>query len=838
MEFRILEITGLPDYGDYDGEYVELLKRHADDLSNCVKTIFSYAEKNVVAKFEILLMSTSDREYIQPHIFIILYSTEGCTDGLFDFVKISLSAMNYEFCEHKQRVPLDDYLATACWRSIVVLNGTDRISVSNEVLQQLLPAVVQYKDCGISMMYSLDKPKSEICFDALFMAPDKAVGAHLMRVFYSTLCLCSPPTENLIQGSFRNYCNMRLYCSNKAHKTYIDDETLKKLIALPKGIGYDIRTVAQPQKLPLLPKEMLNGADGVPIGTICGHGQSLLRSPLHEKTSHLSVLGMSGSGKSTFLLNLLHGVWQKHEIPFLVVDPISTEYRQLTHVIDGLQLFTPGNDSISPFMFNPFALPTENITVQSYKSILNDLLCNSMQLVSPLNLFLSQAIDYAYRKFRWLDDSTKTRNPGITFNLSDFIVCFEQVFNGLNYVGESRNMLSAAKVRLNSLLPYFDTYAEIPLDRICSRPTVVELGYMQQPEVKSTVLIYLLKLVRLYVEEQTVLKPMDDNRTRLLFVMDEAHCILNALESGENMNNAQKSVIGMIKNMLDEVRKYGLSMVFADQTASVLLSIMAKTHTQIVMNLQLGNKDVGEIIGLEKHEKLRKLQPGEAFVKDTRVSTPIQVKTPPRLSRLKDVSDAEATRMMSGFWTEYAHLRKPYPICRCCPCIVCDSHIRTVGRNGYYRIKDKNDVCLKNLYEETGKNGFELIDKYIGKENCSEPKLLMKYRYCCWAHIKRDLGDLKYRDETVFYAIGNKPLRNELQKIGDGIIERANSGQNVEIITLVEDLKKQWAGSADVSTKTLADVSTMALAEFLRNYVKIIKGYGGCVEIMSKIINK
>jgi len=298
VKFRILEITGLPDYGDYDGEYVELLKRHADDLSNCVKTIFSYAEKNVVAKFEILLMSTSDSEYIQPHIFIILYSTEGCTDGLFDFVKISLSAMNYEFCEHKQRVPLDDYLATACWRSIVVLNGTDRISVSNEVLQQLLPAVVQYKDCGISMMYSLDKPKSEICFDALFMAPDKAVGAHLMRVFYSTLCLCSPPTENLIQGSFSYYCVMRLYCSNKAHKTYIDDETLKKLIALPKGIGYDIRTVAQPQKLPLLPKEMLNGADGVPIGTICGHGQSLFRLPLHEKTSHLSVLGMSGSGKA------------------------------------------------------------------------------------------------------------------------------------------------------------------------------------------------------------------------------------------------------------------------------------------------------------------------------------------------------------------------------------------------------------------------------------------------------------------------------------------------------------------------------------------------------------
>ena len=429
-----------------------------------------------------------------------------------------------------------------------------------------------------------------------------------------------------------------------------------------------------------------------------------------------------------------------------------------------------------------------------------------MQLFSPLNLFLSDAIDYTYRKFGWLDDSTKTRNPGRVFNLSDFIVCFEKVFNGLNYVGESRNMLSAAKVRLKSLLPYFDTYAEIPLDRICSRPTVVELGYMQQSEVKSTILIYLLKLVRLYVEEQTVLQPMDDNRTRLLFVMDEAHCILNALESGENMNNAQKSVIGMIKNMLDEVRKYGLSMVFADQPASVLLSIMAKTHTQVVMNLQLGNKDVGEIIGLEKHEKLRKLQPGEAFVKDTRVAIPIQVKTPPRLPGLKDVSDAEAARMMSGFWTEYAHLRKPYPICRYCPCIGCDSHIRTVGKNSYRRAKDTQNVKLAEVIKETTARGFGFIDDCIGEYNRSDTDRLMKYRFCCMAHMKRDLGIC---EETTFYAIGNKQVKDLIQKIAKKI---QDGYRKIDIMNLAEQLKEKvvW----------LKEVDTATLVQFLKNAVK------------------
>ena len=369
-------------------------------------------------------------------------------------------------------------------------------------------------------------------------------------------------------------------------------------------------------------------------------------------------------------------------------------------------------------------------------------------------MILSKALDYAYSKYGWHNDSTRTINPGKKFNFTDFFPCFEEVFNSYRYQGQARDILSAAKVRLESLMPYFDTYAEIPLSEICSGPTVIELGYIQQPEVKSVILVYLLKLVRLYVEEQSVANPQDNNGSRLLFVMDEAHCILNALDSGDNTNSAQKSVVGMINNMLDEVRKYGLSMVFADQTASVLLNIMAKTHTQIVLNLQLGNREVGEIIGLEKYDKLRKLQPGEAFVKDMRVSVPVHVKTPPRIDKLKDVNDEEATQLMDEFWERHSDLTKPYPMCKYCILSRCDNHIRTVGQDVPVRIiatEGNKEGVLQSSCSRILKDAA-FCKKYIGVNEYKDTK----FAVCALVHISRQMGWNYLPIREVFVISGAK----------------------------------------------------------------------------------
>lgn len=81
-------------------------------------------------------------------------------------------------------------------------------------------------------------------------------------------------------------------------------------------------------------------------------------------TKHALVVGMPGTGKTTFSVHLLLQMYRKG-IPFLAIEPTKTEYRALIDRIPDLQIFTPGKNKVSPFVMNPF-LPPKGITVEQY----------------------------------------------------------------------------------------------------------------------------------------------------------------------------------------------------------------------------------------------------------------------------------------------------------------------------------------------------------------------------------------------------------------------------------------------------------------------------------------
>ena len=109
---------------------------------------------------------------------------------------------------------------------------------------------------------------------------------------------------------------------------------------------------------------------------VLGHDQELLQSngtqdvfraargpALNDIPKHGFICGVSGSGKTTSVQNILlqlHG----HGIPFLILEPVKTEYRLLKtlracsdqnarSLAENLEVYTPGNDAISPFRYNP-----------------------------------------------------------------------------------------------------------------------------------------------------------------------------------------------------------------------------------------------------------------------------------------------------------------------------------------------------------------------------------------------------------------------------------------------------------------------------------------------------
>ena len=108
---------------------------------------------------------------------------------------------------------------------------------------------------------------------------------------------------------------------------------------------------------------------------------------LQDLAKHMLVLGTPGSGKTTFSVGLLDRLWKEHNIPFLVIEPAKNEYRALVQSIPDLQVFTPGKNFISPFVFNPF-VPPKNVKLETYKSTLKTAFAAGVSMTTPLDKIL------------------------------------------------------------------------------------------------------------------------------------------------------------------------------------------------------------------------------------------------------------------------------------------------------------------------------------------------------------------------------------------------------------------------------------------------------------------
>lgn len=73
--------------------------------------------------------------------------------------------------------------------------------------------------------------------------------------------------------------------------------------------------------------------------------------------------------------------------------------------IPELQIFTPGNNGISPFVINPF-IPPRGITIEQYIPSLASAFKAAFSMPSPLDTVFQQAIREAYVQYGWKDYST------------------------------------------------------------------------------------------------------------------------------------------------------------------------------------------------------------------------------------------------------------------------------------------------------------------------------------------------------------------------------------------------------------------------------------------------
>jgi DNA helicase HerA-like ATPase len=467
---------------------------------------------------------------------------------------------------------------------------------------------------------------------------------------------------------------------------------------------------------------------------------------LKDLAKHLFVVGTPGSGKTEFSVSLLDRLWKEHGIPFLAIEPAKNEYRSLVESIPDLQVFTPGKNFISPFVFNPF-VPPKNVKLETYKSTLKTAFAAAVSMSTPLDKIFEESINNCYSDFRWLDSYT-VDDKGKIFNITDFIRCFQQTFDEIGYTGEARNIGRAGIVRLNSMVNLFDNYFSIPIEDMLKKPTLIELAAIENSDQKALIISLLLLSILAYVNANYV----GEGGLKNVILLEEAHVLLDAdSNAGQGEANPAQIAQGLVKRMLAEIRSYGVGIIIADQSPrKVGIDVVALTDMKVAFRLvEATDKQIladSTSMNETQTQRLAKLKPGEAFLFFNKLDEPEEVVTP--LYREKhnipiSLSDKQLT-LRAKYWNDEEKQKclRPYPECQYCACCekTCDYQRRILAReiarrlfnNAKFKAESKDIEPVRELFKNiNARIKAELNDEPFSQElkACVEVQLLRRIKY-------------------------------------------------------------------------------------------------------------
>lgn len=505
---------------------------------------------------------------------------------------------------------------------------------------------------------------------------------------------------------------------------------------------------------------LINSGD-ITIGTLKSSANNdKLGILLKDLAKHMLVVGTPGSGKTTFSVGLLDRLWKEHHIPFLVIEPAKNEYRALVQSIPDLQVFTPGKNFISPFVFNPF-VPPKNVKLETYKSTLKTAFAAAVSMSTPLDKIFEESINNCYSDFRWLDTYT-VDDKGKTFNITDFIKCFQETFENIGYTGDAKNIGRAGVVRLNSLVNLFDNYFSIPIEDLLNKPTIIELAAIENSDQKALIISLLLLSILAYVNSNYV----GEGGLRNVILLEEAHVLLDAdTNSGQGDANPSAIAQGLVKRMLAEIRSYGVGLIIADQSPrKVTTDVVALTDIKVAFRLvEASDKQIlADSINMDEAQisRLTKLKPGEAYFFFNRLENPEEIMTPNyRLENNISITlSDEGIKSLSTYWKDRQALLRPYPECEMipyCSC-ACDYNRRILAREIARRIFVRHFKADMKDFSAVIRV-FGQISKLVVAELNDEPfdkELLLCVKMHLWRKIK-------YGTQI---PVSEKQIKNSLEK--------------------------------------------------------------------------
>ncbi|MFC1718228.1 ATP-binding protein [Candidatus Poribacteria bacterium] len=365
-----------------------------------------------------------------------------------------------------------------------------------------------------------------------------------------------------------------------------------------------------------VPSKKISSDGDYPLGMIW-HSDNRIFHPFFlkqdEMSSHISVFGLTGSGKTNTVLHLLSTI--PHN--FIVFD-WKRSYRDLASEQDVL-VYTVGR-KVSPLHFNPL-LPPEGVEYESWiKNVIWSLqhsffLGHGAERILEKTLPGCKNLNEVTAKL----DSYKARAREL-----DWLQSTKRSIEALCW-GELGRQLNTSGVTIESLM---------------KNKVVIELDALTPSE--AIFVTYIIVLGIYSYKQET------GDRVYNTVVLEEAHNVLP-----EARDIKQETPLEKVMRM---IREYNTCMVVIDQLPHKLSrAAIANCATNIVLNLKL-DEDVQSagkalLLPMEQRKYLGMLKKGEAIVKSQhRYQSPFLVRIP--LVNLTAVSDLQVQKRMSPFLEE------------------------------------------------------------------------------------------------------------------------------------------------------------------------------------------
>lgn len=465
---------------------------------------------------------------------------------------------------------------------------------------------------------------------------------------------------------------------------------------------------------------------------------------------HVFVTGVTGGGKTMTCQNLL----MKSEMPFLVIEPAKTEYRILKDKCPDLIIFTPGDNNVAPFFLNPFELfPGESITSRA------DMLKATFEATFEMQAAIPQILEAAiYRVYedkgwnigtsRWLDKEPDAPDGPFADGVYAFptlqeyydimpTIIREQGFDERlysEYLGTVRAFLQGLLVGAKGMT--LNVARSVDFRDLVNRHVVIELDAIRSGAEKSLiigfVLTNLLQAVR--AEHDEASKKKEEDAFRHITLVEEAHRLMSRYEPGDSLS--KKHGVEVFANMLAEVRKYGESMIIADQIPDKMTpEVLKNTNTKIVHKLfaQDDKEAIGNTMALNKEQKafLSNLVAGRAIVFSQNWSKAVQVQVEPVswTTGYKEIEGKEIRPLALKYYQEHKARG-------CLRGLEHVAHVTEADVDAYLRLMADNTLPkrVEDFLQTNNETYYQrLVEAISERRDWGRPELLFAY-FCAYSH--------------------------------------------------------------------------------------------------------